>query len=448
MLPSDISRDRRTGNDHGHLGRGYLPDELVPPVVAADPHLLDSDLGGTLTKPQEKHLANCGWCRQRLTQAATHADLVDEAAFLAAARERIATGAGRALETLTTLRPALHALTLEHDELDDVKIGQLWRLRRCATAELALVLDRDRWWVTVAPVTTDVTAADEYSLILPETATILGVPAAVCLSLECVVPLFTFDQLITPAGRPRAADSGSSIQLPPPHTIRDAWHAWRRGATPPEQHSYGDPLLDEDLDRRELRNTLFAGFMPFIRAGGSAMNESPRQPPAPLSVMLHELGLSPTGLTRRTKLEPEVFLRIRQGGRVNRIEASALTAVLDTDVDTILAANPPLDDSLMVDVSRPKRRPHLQQLAHRRNTDEDEERWRAADEVAALRAQTVHRHDSEGDSVSTTTDEYDEYDLSWTSLVETHLRNELEKPSGSEVADEPPLSGEKGPKES
>src|SRR5262249_41090735 len=157
-----------------------------------------------------------------------------------------------------------------------------------------------------------------------------------------------------------------------PHAIRDAWHAWRRGATPPEQLSYGDPLLDGDLDRRELRNALFAGFMPFISAGGSAMNESPRQPPAPLSVMLHEPGLTPAELIQRTKLEPEVFLRVRQGGRVNHTEASALATVLDTDVETILAANPPLDDSLIVDVSRPKRRPHLRQLAHSRNTDEDE----------------------------------------------------------------------------
>src|SRR5262249_39797596 len=160
-----------------------------------------------------------------------------------------------------------------------------------------------------------------------------------------------FDRLITPTGRPRTAGSDSSRQVPPPHTIRDAWHAWRRGATPPEQLGYGDPMLDGDLDRRELRNTLFAWFMPFISTRSSPISEPPRQPPAPLSVMLHELGLPPTELTRRTNLEPEVFLRIRQGGRVNRIEASALAAALDTDVETILAANPPLDDSLIVDLS-------------------------------------------------------------------------------------------------
>jgi hypothetical protein len=422
MLPPNMPRNSRAADDQSRTGDVYLADDLLaPPVAAADPHLLDTDFGGRLSEPQEKHLACCGWCQQRSTRAMAHPDLVDEEVFLAAARARVTSGAGAALEKLTVLRPALHALTAGHDTREDVKIGQLWRLRWRSTTELALVVALDRWWVTVAPVTTDVGAADEYSLILSETATVLGVPAAVCLSLECVVPLFTFDRLVTPAGRTVPADGDRAAQLPPPETIRDLWRAWRRGTPPPGQLSLGEPLLDGDLDRRELRSTLAAGFMSLVGASEQAPGESTRQPPAPLSVMLQQLDMPLGELALRTNLQREVFLRIKQGGRVSLDEAHALAAVLETDAETVLAANPPLDDRLVVDVSRPRWRPDLRRLAHLRHSSEDEERWRLADAVANSRRRTVHQPADLNQAGQTTDDQTE----SWTPLVEMHLRAEL-----------------------
>jgi len=423
MSPSNGLDGGQTADHQGWKSKVDLDDDLLaPPVAAAEYHLLDTDFGRTVTEAQEKHLACCGWCQQRFTQAMAHPDLLDEEAFLTVARTRITSGAGTALQKMTTLRPALHALTIDQDARDDVKIGQLWRLRWRGTTELALVIALDRWWVTVAPVTTDVGAADEYSLILSETATILGVPATACLSLECVVPLFVFDQLIAPVGRPMRADGDRFAQLPPPETIRDVWQAWRRGTTPPGQLSYGEPLLDGDLDRRELRAALAAGFMPLVGASALAPSEPTRQPWAPLSAMLQELHTSPSELARRTNLEREVFLRIRQGGRVTLSEAQALASILDTDAQTVLSANPPLDDGLVVEVSRPKWRPDLRRLGQFRATTEDEERWRLADTVTALARRTVHGpNDTDGaaDTVA------DPYRSPWTPLVEMHLRAEL-----------------------
>jgi hypothetical protein len=82
-------------------------------------------------------------------------------------------------------------------------------------------VDIDRWWVTVAPVTTELGAADEFSLLLPRTASELDADLAVCFSLECVVPLFVFDRLIAPASRPTLDRERAKAQLPPPDTLRD-----------------------------------------------------------------------------------------------------------------------------------------------------------------------------------------------------------------------------------
>ncbi len=327
------------------------------------------------------------------------------------------------MEKLTALRPALHMLTGRRDDRDDVKIGQLWRLRWRDTTEVAVVVALDRWWVTVVPVTTDTGAADEYSVVLPETSTILGVSAAVCFSLECVVPLFTFDTLIAQAGRPAQAEGDRLTQLPPPERLRDVWRAWRRGTNPPPHLTYGQPLQDGDLDRRELRGAVAAGFMPLVSASAVAPGQSTRQASATLAAMLQGLQVPPSELARRTNLEREVFLRVRQGGRVTATEARALASVLDTDTDTVMAANPPLDESLVVEVSRPRWRADLRRLAEFRCTNEDDERWNLADVVAASPRRTVHHWSGKDDPTERSADQPAS---KWGPIVEMHLRAELD----------------------
>ncbi len=235
--------------------------------------------------------------------------------------------------------------------------------------------------MTVAPVTTDVGAADEYSVILPKTATLLGVAAAACFSLECVIPLFTFDRLIAPPGPPAWPGTGLSEHMLTADIVRDVWLAWRRGVTPPQQLDYGELVTDGDLDRRELRAALAAEFLPFIEASAAIPGQTAGESPAPLSYLLEAAPRQ--DLAPCFGLKPEVLQRVASGGRVTLEEAHLLTCLLDTNVATILAANPPFDEDLVIEVSRPRWRSHLRDLADEHHTTEDEERLRLADAVAA-----------------------------------------------------------------
>jgi hypothetical protein len=363
-------------------------DELVPPVAASEPHLLDTDLGAQLTMAQSKHLTNCGWCQERLTNSQQHPDLTDEDAFMAIARSRINAGAGAALGELTKLRPALHELTSERATRDDVQAGQLWRLRWDDTSELAAVLAVDRWWVTVAPVTSDTAAADEYSVLLAPDVTCLDIPLALCVSLECTVPLFTLDTLIAQTGTESRTTPATG--MPSAHVLQAIWRAWRRGDVPPEDARYGEPMLGGDLDRRELRNTVSAAFVPLVSAAPTILRDTV-QPSTSLVDMIDNLNLSLSELVEASQLDRKVFLQIKQGGRVTAQDAHQLATLLNTDVNTVVAANPPLDEGLIMQISRPRWRHGLRRLARKSRTTEDEARWRVAEMAAEARLRTVPR---------------------------------------------------------
>jgi len=361
-------------------------DELVPPVAASEPHLLDTDLSAQLTVAQSKHLANCGWCQERLTSSPQHPDLTNEDDFMAIARNRINAGAGAALGELTKLRSALHDLTSERAARDDVRTGQIWRLRWHDTSELAAVLAVDRWWVTIAPVTSDIAAADEYSVLLGSDVTCLDIPLALCVSLECTVPLFTFDTLIAQTGT--GSRTTPATGMPSPLVLQAIWRAWRRGDVPPEDARYGEPVLGGDLDRRELRNTVSAAFVPLVSAAPTILRDAV-QPSASLFDMINSLNLSLSELVEASQLDRKVFLQIKQGGRVTAQQAHQLARLLSTDVSTVLAANPPLDEGLVVQISRPRWRHDLRRLAQQTHTTEDEARWRVAEMAAEARLRTV-----------------------------------------------------------
>ncbi|MFC4144815.1 hypothetical protein ACFO0M_00955 [Micromonospora mangrovi] len=411
-------------NDHGPVWHVFADADLNPPVAVAGGHLLDADLE-TSGQGDRKHLAECGWCQQRQQAARRHGEDLDDEAFLRAARQRALAGGAAALASVTRLSPEVHALTVDTGVRKDVMVGQLWRLRWQDVTELALVVDVDRWWVTVAPVTTDVSAADEFSLILPTTASVLNTEFAVCFSLESTVPLFVFDREITPASRPMLDEAKAAAQIPPPETIRDVWRAWRRGVAGPAHLTYGTSVDEADLDRRELRNAVAAGFTQLASAAACVPGD-PVGDVVPLLQQVKSLRLPPDQLTARSGLDMNVFLRIKKGGRVTRSEAAQLAQLLNTDTRTVLDANPPFDDALIAEVSRPTHRASLRLLAGT-HSSEDEQRWEMAETVAPQAARAVSTA-KPSDSGAGRTD--------WAAKVSVYLQQRLTALGGS-LSDRP-----------
>lgn len=384
-----------SSDDHGPVWHVFTEADLNPPVAMTGAHLLDGDLT-TPSQADRKHLADCGWCQQRQQAAEQHSEALDDEAFLHMAQQRALAGGAAALASVTRLSPEVHALTVDTGAREDVMVGQLWRLRWQDVTELALVVNVDRWWVTVAPVTTDVSAADEFSLILPRTASVLETEFAVCFSLETTVPLFVFDREITPASQATLDEATAASHIPPPQTVRDVWRAWRRGTLGPTHLTHGTPVDEADLDRRELRNAIAAGFTQLASAAACVPGD-PIGEVTPLLQQVKALGLPPDQLAARSGLDMSVFLRIKKGGRVTHSEADKLAGLLGTDTRTVLAANPPLDDELVAEVGRPAHRASLRLLAGT-HSSEDEQRWAMADTVAAQAARIVNAAKSSGDS--------------------------------------------------
>lgn len=410
--PLGHGRSRATAQPIAQTGIHDI--DVNPPVAIADAHLLDVDL----LSPEPsglKHLAECGWCQQRQQIAERHHDQFDDDDFLHAARQRAETGGVAALAHLTRLTSGLQALTGDAMAREDVAAGQLWRLRWGQVTELAVVVGIDRWWVTVAPVTTDVNAADEYSVLLPPTASALNTAVAVCFSLECTIPLFVFDRVVAPATRPTLDKAQAAAQLPPPDTVRDVWRAWRRSSSAPPNLTYGCALDDGDLDRRELRSVIAASFAVLVGAS-SYVPGSPHGEVVPLAQRVRDLGLRPSALAVQTGISMEVFMRINRGGRVTRAEAAILAPLLGTDAQTVLDANPALDEELVVEVSRPHRRPTFRRLAQPEST-EDAERWAAAESVSTHAARTVPTGPAPDSTTST--------QAGWAARVDIYLQHRL-----------------------
>jgi hypothetical protein len=407
------------GHDATHTGH----IDVNPPVSIADPHLLDGDLLSP-TDHDWKHLAECAWCRQRQQAAERHHDDFSDDEFLRAARERAESGGAAAMADVTRLTPQLHTLVQEVFVREDVAVGQLWRLRWDNTTELAVVLDIDQWWVTVAPATTELAAADEFSALLPPTASQLNTDLAICFSLECVVPLFVFDRLIAPASRPTLDHQRAQAQLPPPDTLRDVWRAWRRSSSVPPALAYGVALDDGDFDRRELRSVIAASFSALVGAS-SCVPGDPLGETTPLAERITGTGLKLSELTTTTGLDRELFLRIKQGGRVSHREAECLAGLLDTDVQSVLNGNPPLADDLIVAVSRPRHRSALRRLAQNDTADEyrteDGQRWHMAAVIEPSAARAA--------AGQTVTDARTHWDIKVDNYLQQRL-SAIDKPQG------------------
>lgn len=148
---------------------------------------IDSALDDETAAPIAKHVAACLLCQT----ATAHSGAAAEAA------------PPQALEQLVSVAPGLgdgvlSALAQQRGAVP--RAGELWRLEWDGWVCLALVLDDAEEGldteVLVAPVTTEVEAADQYALVTDEARSPIGIPLAVWVALRTTVPAFTLDRAL------------------------------------------------------------------------------------------------------------------------------------------------------------------------------------------------------------------------------------------------------------
>jgi hypothetical protein len=224
-------------------------NRLIPPSAPPAAHLGDAEFAQVeLSQTADKHLADCAWCQQRRdSMSSQDREALD--ALLADLDARPV--ASQTLEAARewSLPSALSALLVADETTwPDVAPAQLWRLSWRGEDTLAVVLERTSWWVRVAPLTTDVALADEYTLVTDKAGTSLRQPTGVFLRASATVPMFTFSRYL---GDVEAVGNYSSTEA-----LRRLETACLEQAEPPADLPTGPRLEPDDWDRLEALDAL------------------------------------------------------------------------------------------------------------------------------------------------------------------------------------------------
>lgn len=304
-------------------------DRITPPGMTPTAHLGDAELAAAqLPAAVEKHLADCRWCRTR-RGALSDADR-ESLADLLADLDTVSAPA-QTLEAAAALRlPAALTGVLESDaeSWPDVAPAQLWRMSWHGKDALAVVLERNSWWVTVAPLSTDVELADEYTLVCDADATSLTHPTAVFLRAATTVPQFTLSRFlgdVRPAGVASPATELQRLNL-----------ACIQSAEPPSTVPTGPKLAVDDWDRQEALDSLVelmgwfeAATADVLDEDGAIVGGGPRSKENVDTIDVVELlkrssADLPT-LAESTGLEPARIVTLLQGaGKPSAEERTAL----------------------------------------------------------------------------------------------------------------------------
>ena len=292
-------------------------NRLLPPVSAPTAHLDDAEVAASgLDVEAEKHLANCGWCRTRYSHLSAE-DRSDLAELLGAlADEPIPGTTLDAAGDLAVPANLLRYLEAEPADLPAVAPAQLWRLAWGGRTQLAVTIERDSWWVTVAPVSSDVALADEYAAICDAAASSLNTDAAVFMRAATTVPLYTL--------------AGYLGEFYPPTTDNPA--AWLRElhssavqqTAPPSDVPTGPALDVDDWDRQEALDTLLDDMRWFAAAAveladDEIANTDGLQTPtgttlASVPDLLRSPGIKMGELIAATDIEAGRLVDLQQGG--------------------------------------------------------------------------------------------------------------------------------------
>lgn len=224
-------------------------DRLVPPVVPATAHLGEEEIAAVdISDAAAKHLADCAWCQTR--RSALSDDERDELAALLSELDgvSVAQDALKVAGEFTVPSALAELLHADLASMPSVEPAQLWRMVWNGHDALGVVLEKNSWWVTVAPLTTDLDLADEYTALCDAHATSLSLPTAVFMRAAATVPQYTLAQFLgdlRPAG---VAD--------PTTELLRLQRACLKGIDPSGVIPTGRRLEVDDWDRQEALDGL------------------------------------------------------------------------------------------------------------------------------------------------------------------------------------------------
>lgn len=242
-------------------------DRLVPPVVAPTAHLGEDQIAAV--EPSDvaaKHLADCAWCQTR--RAAVSDDERDELAALLheldaapAAEDALKVAGSFAVPTVLA-----QLLDVDATAMPSVAPAQLWRMVWNGHDALGVVVEKNSWWVTVAPLTTDQDLADEYTALCDADATSLSYPTAVFMRAATTVPKYTLAQFLGDVRPLGVADPTAELQR--------LQRACLQGTEPPDAMPTGRPLQVDDWDRQEALDGLVELMSWFESATSDVLDET------------------------------------------------------------------------------------------------------------------------------------------------------------------------------
>lgn len=339
---------------------------LLPPVTPAVAHLDDDGLRRALNRAEHKHVAECGWCRERQRIALSGGHDADAADGTDAEFEQALDGAAwedsfRRVAVDAVLPSKVRRLMTVHPIPDSVAGGQLWRLTWKARHLLAVVIAVNGWQVLVAPVTTDDELADELTLLVPADRSPVDVELAVRVRQRVAIPLFVLDRYLgalPPVGQEQTAAA----------EVLDALvRAHRSGSSNIEGATVGRHLFADDADAIAFADALaeeaawFAAATQGLHYLPAEMPEGGREDASIAAPSLAELitgsKLTLSQLIERTGLSAGRLIDLRRGSPASQEEVRAVASVTGSAITSATGVDAPAFNAAMAEVSAPRWRP-------------------------------------------------------------------------------------------
>jgi hypothetical protein len=360
---------------------------MFAPPSAASSHLDDGDLFTVSTPAQVKHLADCAWCRGRQDSALAASGAVSETdedfeRVLQAGRWR---DEFEQVSREAVLPDKVRVLMSAPSPVGDVEPGQIWRLTWRGYHLLVAVIDIADWQVLSAPVTTDVSLADEFTLLVEAGQSPLAAGLAIWVRSRAAIPLFVFER---PVGPLPPVDNA---RLTGQAAIKQLVRAHLSGSAAPSHLPVGSPLTENDVDRLAMHDALWDQTGWFAGAGAGlvypdgclastgSLSSTDEGPKWPLPDLLRDCGLTLRQLADQTGIEMSRLVDLsRRGATASANEVIAIEMATSRGVEIDQSYLQLKTVTALTEVSRPAWR------AARQRWTKDNDRDAEAEDPAPL----------------------------------------------------------------